>query len=78
MQCEKGSAILDVDKAEAELKKAGVFAFEARIGHDGMMHTTVCGASTGNTIEVQVAKLDVERAQALGYKLSRTANAPAK
>jgi hypothetical protein len=78
MQCEKDSAVLDPDKAMAELKKAGVLATGARQSHDGMMHTTVCGAATGNTVEVEVPKLDVARAQALGYKLSRKPNAPAK
>jgi hypothetical protein len=76
MQCEKDSAVLDPDKAMAELKKAGVLVSQARQGHDGMMHTAVCGSATGNTVEVEVSKLDVARAQALGYKISRTLNAP--
>ncbi|RYZ97560.1 MAG: hypothetical protein EOP11_21870, partial [Proteobacteria bacterium] len=35
MQCEKDSAVLDAEKATAELKKAGVPVTQARIGHDG-------------------------------------------
>lgn len=78
LQCEKDSATLTPDKAMAELKKAGVFVSEARQGHDGMMHTAVCGSSTGNTVEVEVGKLDVSRAQSLGYKVSKLMNPSAK
>jgi hypothetical protein len=78
MQCEKDSAVLNAEKATAELKKAGVPVSQARAGHDGMMHTAVCGSSTGNTVEVEVAKRDVQIAQGLGYKLSRVLNAPSK
>lgn len=70
-QCEKDSATLKPESAMQELKNAGVMVYQARNGHDGMMHTTVCGASTGGTIDVEISRVDLPKAQSLGYRVPR-------
>jgi hypothetical protein len=48
--------------------------FEAKNGNDGMMHPTVCGASTGNTVEVEIFATDLSKAQTRGYKAMKRRN----
>lgn len=67
-QCEPNSAILTTESATSELRKAGVIVHQSREGNDGMMHTAVCGSATGNTIEVEISRVDIAKAQSAGYR----------
>ncbi len=67
-QCEKG-AKYSPESAAQELKKAGVMVFQFRNGSDGRIHPTVCGAASGNTVDLEIAEVDSPRAQKLGYRV---------
>jgi hypothetical protein len=57
------------EQAVAEFKKAAVKVHAKRAGRDGMMHMMVCGAATGNTVEVLIDGENYEVAQKLGYQV---------
>jgi len=71
IQCEENPKALTPDVATQQLKKAGVMVFQSRSGHDGMMRVAVCGADTGNTVEVEIAKADLPKARAHGFEPPR-------
>lgn len=68
-QCAEAPPSLTPSSASQDLKNAGVMVYQGRSGNDGMMRTAVCGASTGNTVELEIAKVDLPKAQAKGYKV---------
>ncbi len=68
-QCAENPPSLTPESATQSLKKRGVAVFQARTGNDGMIRTAVCGASTGNTVDLEISRLDLPKAQAQGYQL---------
>ena len=64
IQCEKNADALTPSTASQELKSAGIMVYQGRTGHDGMMRTAVCGADTGRTVELEIARADLPKAQA--------------
>ncbi len=66
--CE-GTPTNSLKDARAELEKAGVKVKSARRGHDGLMHLQMCGASTGDQNEFEIAKKDLKIAEKRGFKL---------
>lgn len=68
-QCAMEAPSLTPTSASQELKSMGVMVYQGRSGNDGMMRTAVCGSGTGNTVELQIAKIDLPKAQAKGYKV---------
>jgi len=73
-QCGQAPASVTPETAARELKEAGIMVFEAKNGNDGMMHPTVCGANTGNTVEVEIFATDLGKAQSRGYKAMKRQN----
>lgn len=67
-QCGEEPASLTPEGTAQELKRQGIVVFQFRNGTDGMMHTAVCGAPTGNTVELEVAQADLPKAMAKGFK----------
>jgi hypothetical protein len=74
VQCEENSEVLTPAAASQELKRAGVVVFQSRTGHDGMMRIAVCGAPTGNTVELEIAEADLPKAQARGFQRTGSPN----
>jgi hypothetical protein len=73
-QCEPDSAQISPEGAAKELKGLGVMVYQFRNGNDGMMRTAVCGAGTGNTVDLEIAAKDITKAQAQGFKTLKTQN----
>jgi hypothetical protein len=67
-QCGEAPASLTPSSASQALKEAGVMVFEGRNSQDGMMHPAVCGAATGNTVELEIFRSDLPKAQAMGFR----------
>lgn len=73
-QCGMEKASLTPESAMNELKQLGVMVFEARNGNDGMMRTAVCGAPTGNTVELEIFATDLGKVQSRGFKAMKARN----
>ena len=58
-------AAMDIDAGE--LKKAGIPVLESKKGHDGKMHTQVCGAVAGTLNLFRIPKSDSAKAVSLGF-----------
>jgi hypothetical protein len=39
-----------------------------------MMHITLCGADTGNTVELEIAQVDLPKAESQGYRALKKQN----
>ena len=68
LQCSLGREIPLETMAE-ELKKAGIKVEASRKGHDGLVHISVCGASTGSLNVYTIAGESLSEARALGFTL---------
>lgn len=66
-QCAGKKGAVSSDFALRQLKAAGVLAFQAKTGTDGQMRTQNCGAPTGNTVDVEISRIDIKKALELGY-----------
>lgn len=66
-QCE-GAGKITPKSAANELAKAGVMVYLARAGSDGRMYTSVCGAPTGKTVDLEISGNDIQKATALGFQ----------
>jgi hypothetical protein len=66
-QCE-GDSKFTPERARQELRKAGIPVFQSRKGNDGLMRTAVCGAPTGNTVDLEISRMDLPKAQTKGFK----------
>jgi hypothetical protein len=73
-QCEPDSTQISPEGAAKDLKGLGVMVYQFRNGNDGMMRTAVCGAGTGNTVDLEIAAKDLSKAQAQGFKALKTQN----
>ena len=73
-QCGMAPPQITPDMATAALRKAGVVVFQSRLGNDGMMRAAVCGADTGDTVDVEIAKIDLSKALALGFQQLKKQN----
>ncbi len=56
-----------LEAMSAPLKKLGIRVLQSVKAHDGMMHTQVCGASTGMLNAYQVSSKDLEKAKGAGF-----------
>lgn len=65
-QCGQGKAV-DAKIMEKELAKAGIKVLSSAKGSDGMMHTQVCGAATGNANIYEINSADLKKAEKLGF-----------
>lgn len=72
-QCDS-PAQLTASRAAVDLKQAGVMVYQSRTGSDGMMYPSVCGAGTGNTVELEIAMTDLVKAQKSGFKVKQSQN----
>ncbi len=68
LQCDRGREISREVMAE-ELRRKGIKVEASRKGHDGLVHISVCGASTGNLNVYTIAGESLPKARALGFKL---------
>ncbi len=73
-QCEPNSAQFSPEEAAKALKGMGILVYQFRSGNDGMMRTAVCGASTGNTVDLEISRKDLAKAQAQGFQPMKTQN----
>lgn len=73
-QCDKKTKALRPDQAAAQLKNAGVIVFDAKAGNDGMMRAQKCGNSTGGTVDVQISRVDLQKALSQGFVTKTTAS----
>jgi len=71
-QCGMAPAQLSPEQAAERLRTAGVMVHQFRLGNDGMMRTAVCGSDTGDTVEVEISKMDLPKAQARGFQPMKT------
>ena len=58
---------LDSKSGAAELTKLGITVFQSRKSQDGLMHMAMCGSATGDTIELQIPKSQLDIAERNGY-----------
>jgi hypothetical protein len=61
------------DGAAQELQKAGIRVLAKRKSTDGMMHVEMCGAATGDTVEMEVPASQLKQVISKGYKLRKQA-----
>ncbi len=73
-QCEPDSAQITPEGAAKSMKGLGILVYQFRSGNDGMMRTAVCGAGTGNTVDLEISQKDLAKAQAQGYRLLKVQN----
>ena len=73
-QCDRKTKTLSPEQAAGQLKSAGVIVFDAKAGNDGMMRAQKCGNSTGGTVDVQISRIDIQKALSLGF-VSKTTSA---
>jgi hypothetical protein len=65
-QCAKAPKI-DPTQVATQVQGAGILVFESKTGTDGQMHSQMCGAATGRTIDLLISKIDIRKALALGF-----------
>jgi hypothetical protein len=65
-QCAKAPKT-DPTQVAAQAQRAGILVFQSQSGHDGQMHSQMCGAATGRTIDLLISKIDIRKALALGF-----------
>jgi hypothetical protein len=70
-QCAEAPPSLTPSGASKDLMNLGVMVYQGRTGNDGMMRTAVCGSPTGNTVELEIGRVDLPKAEAKGYRLKR-------
>lgn len=68
----------DPTRVAAQVQQAGLLVFQSRTGTDGRMHSQMCGAPTGRTIDLQISKLDIRKALSLGFVTKDEDAAPAE
>jgi hypothetical protein len=68
LQCGMGEEIPLEQMAEA-LRTKGIEVIESRKGTDGLMHISVCGASTGAINVFTINRDDLDAARELGFRL---------
>lgn len=72
-QCDTPAQITP-ESAARDLKSRGVMVYQFRTGSDGMMYPSVCGAGTGATVELEIGRSDLPKAERLGYKRKTSEN----
>ncbi len=72
-QCDTPAKITPESAAQA-LKRQGVMGYQFQNGSDGRMYPSVCGAGTGSTIELEIARLDLAKAQRQGFQVKSAEN----
>lgn len=55
--------------AAQELESAGVKVLKQRMGHDGLMRMQVCGADTGNLVELLIDGQGLPTASRIGFRI---------
>jgi len=66
-QCAGSKGSISPDFAARQLKAAGVIVFQSKTGNDGQMRAQKCGSTTGNTVDVEISRVDLRKALTLGY-----------
>jgi hypothetical protein len=66
LQCDRRRVPSAAQVAE-QVKTAGILVFHSRSGNDGQMHAQRCGSPTGRTVELEISRLDLRKALALGF-----------
>lgn len=69
-QCEGDDPKVRLQQLKDQLQQAGIQVYEEALGHDGLVHITVCGASTGQTALFTISATQLGAAQGLGYQLT--------
>jgi hypothetical protein len=72
-QCDTPAQITP-ESASQSLKRQGIVVFQSQKGSDGRMYPSVCGAGTGSTVELQISRADLVKAQHMGFQLKDTEN----
>lgn len=72
-QCDTPAQISPEGVAK-DLKRQGVMVYQFRRGNDGMMYPAVCGAGTGATVDLEIARADLVKVQRLGFKVKAVEN----
>lgn len=68
VQCEPEAPAIPIAQMQAELETAGVSVLEAKNMDGGSFMTQVCGSPTGQIHRFQIAKRDLDKVMALGFK----------
>ena len=66
-QCQEPAKFTPEDAAE-QLRTLGVLVYQSRKGTDGLMHASVCGGATGATVELEIGRVDYQKAVSLGFR----------
>lgn len=69
-QCEGDDPKVRLQQLKEQLQQAGIEVYNEALGHDGLVHITVCGASTGQTAIFTISATQLGAAQGLGYQLT--------
>jgi hypothetical protein len=67
-QCAYQPTTISPDQAANQLKSAGVMVYQFKKGTDGKLRAQRCGSATGATVDVEISRRDLPRAQALGFR----------
>jgi hypothetical protein len=65
-QCDKRK-VATPEQVAHQVKGAGVLVFKSRSGNDGQMHAQRCGSPTGRTVDLEISRVDLKKALALGF-----------
>jgi hypothetical protein len=55
------------EQVAKQVQGAGILVFHSQTGNDGQMHAQRCGAPTGRTVDLEISKIDIRKALALGF-----------
>lgn len=72
-QCDTPAQITPESATQA-LKKQGIVVFQSQSGSDGRMYPSVCGAGTGATVELEISRVDLVKAQHMGFQVKSAEN----
>jgi len=76
-QCGRGKG-QEPTQVAAQVQQAGLLVFQSRTSTDGHMHSQMCGAPTGRTIDLQISKLDIRKALSLGFVTKEEGSEPSE
>ena len=66
-QC-SGAPKISLDAVKESFRSAAIVVYAAKMGSDGKMYPSICGAGTGNMFELQIGTADIAKALGLGYQ----------
>lgn len=66
-QCDKNKGVASPAQVAQQVQNAGILVYSSRTGVDGQMHAQRCGSPTGRTVDLEISRVDIRKALALGF-----------